>query len=115
MSVIKTISATPLDAVSIENTDGPFTHVWLRRNIEKDTADNGPDGEPYEFYAAEELYFKADGTPTVAELTERFDELWAEHEDDGKTQAERMAELSQQIADTNAAVLELGDLMGGDE
>lgn len=111
MSVIRTVSATPLEQVSIENTDGPSVHVWLRRNIAKDAADNGPDGKAYEFYTADELHFMADGAPSVDELTERFDELWAEHEDDGMTTSDRLAALSVSESDSADALAELGDMV----
>ena len=40
----QTVSATPLAAVLIEaRADGACADVWLRKNIEKDVADNGPD------------------------------------------------------------------------
>lgn len=119
----QTVSATQPDAVLIEaRADGATADVWLRRNIEKDVADNGPDAEKsIEFYKADELHFVQVGVPTVDEVTAAFDELWEAHEDDGLTDAERIDALMAQLKatnaaldDTNAALLEIGDLVGGE-
>lgn len=119
----QTVSATPLAAVLIEaRADNTTADVWLRENIEKDVADNGPDAEKsIEFYKADELHFVQVGVPTVDEVTAAFDELWEAHEDDGLTDAERIDALMAQLKatnaaldDTNAALLEIGDLVGGE-
>ena len=120
----QTCSATPLDAVMIEARPGGATaDVWLRRNIEKDVADNGADAEKaIEFYRADELHFVAVGVPTVEEVTAAFDELWDAHEDDELTELEQIDKLIAQLKDTraaledtNAALLEIGDLVGGEQ
>lgn len=120
----QTCSATPLDAVMVEARPGGATaDVWLRRNIEKDVADNGADAEKaIEFYRADELHFVAVGVPTVEEVTAAFDELWNAHEDDELTELEQIDKLIEQIKDTraaledtNAALLEIGDLVGGEQ
>lgn len=120
----QTCSATPLDAVMIEARPGGATaDVWLRRNIEKDVADNGADAEKaIEFYRANELHFVTVGVPTVEEVTAAFDELWDAHEDDELTELEQIDKLIEQIKDTraaledtNAALLEIGDLVGGEQ
>ena len=107
----QTVSATQPDAVLIEaRADGACADVWLRKNIEKDVADNGPDAEKsIEFYKADELHFVQVGVP------------WEAHEDDGLTDAERIDALMAQLKatnaaldDTNAALLEIGDLVGGE-
>lgn len=114
--VVTTQSATPLEAVRIEPCAGGRTScVWLRRDIERDVADMGPDGTAaIEFWQAEELSFTAEGVPTVEEVTASFDELWAAHGHDGMTDAERLAALEQAQADNMAALLEIGDLLGGE-
>ncbi len=121
---VATCSATPLDAVMVEARPGGATaDVWLRRNIEKDVADNGADAEKaIEFYRADELHFVAVGVPTVEEVTAAFDELWDAHEDDGLTELEQIDKLIEQLKDTraaledtNAALLEIGDLVGGEQ
>lgn len=120
----QTVSATPLAAVLIEaRADNVTADVWLRKNIEKDVADNGPDAEKsIEFYKADELHFVQVGVPTVDEVTAAFDELWEAHEDDELTDSERIDALMAQLKvtnaalnDTNAALLEIGDLVGGEE
>ena len=121
---VATCSATPLDAVLVEARPGGATaDVWLRRNIEKDVADNGADAEKaIEFYRADELHFVAVGVPTVEEVTAAFDELWDAHEDDELTELEQIDRLIEQLKDTraaledtNAALLEIGDLIGGEQ
>lgn len=121
---ITTCSATPIDAVMIEARPGGATaDVWLRRNIEKDVADNGADAEKaIEFYRADELHFVAVGVPSVEEVTAAFDELWEVHEDDELTEREQIDKLIAQLKDTraaledtNAALLEIGDLVGGEQ
>lgn len=120
----QTCSATPLDAVMVEARPGGATaDVWLRRNIEKDVAGNGADAEKaIEFYRADELHFVAVGVPTVEEVTAAFDELWNAHEDDELNELEQIDKLIEQIKDTraaledtNAALLEIGDLVGGEQ
>ena len=112
----KTVSATPPAAALIEaRPDGMTADVWLRRNIEKDVADNGPaTDKAVEFYTADEVHFVAAGVPTSEEVAAAFDELWDAYDEDGMTAAERIAALEQQLADTNAALLEIGDLIGGE-
>lgn len=119
----QTCSATPLDAVMIEVRPGGATaDVWLRKNIEKDVADNGADGNmSVEFYRADELHFVTVGVPTVEEVAAAFDELWDAHEGDGLTDSERIDMIINQLKDTraalkdtNAALLEIGDLVGGE-
>ena len=55
-------------------------------------------------------------------MTAAFDELWEAHEDDELTDSERIDALMAQLKvtnaalnDTNAALLEIGDLVGGEE
>lgn len=121
---VTTCSATPIDAVMVEARPGGATaDVWLRRNIEKDVADNGANAEKaIEFYRADELHFVAVGVPTVEEVTAAFDELWDAHEDDELTELEQIDKLIAQLKDTraaledtNAALLEIGDLVGGEQ
>lgn len=121
---VTTCSATPIDAVMIEaRPGGAPADVWLRRNIEKDVADNGADAEKaIEFYRADELHFVAVGVPSVEEVTAAFDELWEAHDDDELTEREQIDKLIAQLKDTraaledtNAALLEIGDLVGGEQ
>lgn len=109
----QTISATPPEAVLIEaRADGMGADVWLRKNIERDVADNGPDaGRAIEFYRADEVHFVQAGAPTVDEVTAAFDELWAAHDGDGMTDAERIAALASSDSDNADALAELGDML----
>ena len=59
------------------------TEVRLRRNIAEDESDGG-----VAFWRCEESAFTVPGSMTEDEAEARFDELWEEHEDDGKTAAE---------------------------
>lgn len=119
----QTVSATPLDAVLVEaRSDGMTADVWLRKDIEQDVYDNGDDADKsITFYKADEVHFVAVGVPTVDEVTAAFDTLWQAHELDGLTDGERIAILCEQLDktnaaldDTNAALLEIGDLVGGE-
>ena len=68
-----------------------------------------------EFWTAQTLYYKTAGTPTVEEVEAAFDAIVARVLESEKTTAERLAELEQDNADLQAALLELGDLIGGEE
>ena len=109
----QTISATPLDAVLVEaRADGMAADVWLRKNIEQDVYDNGvEDGKAVAFCRADEVHFVADGVPAVHELEASFDALWAAHEHDGMTDAERIAALAASDSDNSDALAELGDML----
>lgn len=112
----QTVSATPPAAVLIEaRPDGMTADVWLRRNIEKDVADSGPEpAKAIEFYRADELHFTQVGVPTVDEVTAAFDELWEAHEADELTADERMAAMAARLDEQDAALMELGDMLGGE-
>ncbi len=119
----QTISATPLDAVTVEaRAGGVAADVWLRKNIEKDAADHGEDAAAaIEFYRADEIHFVSAGVPSIEEVMAVFGELWTAHEHDELTDAERIDLLTAQLRetkaaleDTNAALLEIGDLVGGE-
>ena len=120
----QTVSATPLEAVLIEaRAGGVVSDVWLRKNIKKDVADRGSEAETaIEFYRADEIHFVQVGVPTVDEVTSSFDELWEAHANDDLTDSERINELESQLKatnaaldDTNAALLEIGDIVGGEK
>lgn len=110
----QTISSTPPDAVTVEaRPGGAASDVWLRRNIEHDAADRG-EVEAVESWRADEVHFVSSGTPTADEVAASFDELWEAHEADGMTDSERLARLAAALEDTNAALVEIGDLIGGE-
>ncbi len=112
----RTISSTRPDAVLVEaRPGGAAADVWLRRNITQDTADHGEDeGAGAEYWTADELHYVAAGVPSADEIAAGFDATWAAHEDDDMTEDERMSKLAQAIADNAAALIELGDLIGGE-
>lgn len=114
--VVKTCSAAMPDAVAVETRPGgAAADVWLRKNIERGVADCGPDAaEAVELWLADELHFVAAGVPTVDELTPRFDEIWAAHEGDGASDVERIEALEAQLAEYQVALMELGDIIGGE-
>ncbi len=112
----QTISSAPPDAVTVEaRPGGAASDVWLRKNIERDAAGHGEDdGAAVESWRADEVHFVSAGAPTADEVAASFDELWEAHEADGMTDSERLAQLRAALEDTNAALLEIGDLIGGE-
>lgn len=108
--VVESISADEPQRVEVAQ-HGPVAHVWLRKSIGQDTADRGPEGTPETFWRCEELCFAVAGSPTQAELEEGFDALWAAHEHDGMTDAERIAALAASDSDNSDALAELGDML----
>lgn len=90
--VEKSYSDARPNEVSVEKV-GKFTSVWLRKNIVEDTADQGPDGsESVTFWTWDEVFFSVPGNMTEEEASERFDELWEAHRDDGRPAEEVAAE-----------------------
>ena len=111
MPIVETFSGTELAPVVVAQ-DGPVAHVWMRRNIEKDTKDpEGCPGEPYEFWHAEELGFTVAGSPTVAEIEADFDAVWEAQLQAAKTPAERIAALEGSDSDNADALAEIGDMV----
>ena len=120
----QTVSATPIAPVLIEaRADGLTSDVWMRKNIQKDVADNGREaGNAIEFYRADEIHFVQAGVPTLEGVNAAFNELSAAHEEDGLTETERIDKIIESLSatraaleDTNAALLEIGDIVGGEE
>lgn len=68
-------SQEPTRASVAARPDGTVD-VWLRRDVERDAADAGPDGAALEFWVADERHLLVDGAMTPDEATARFDELW---------------------------------------
>lgn len=107
------VGAKP-DAVEICGKD-----VWLRRSIEGKTR-SGDTGEAT-VYTYEEVHFTDAGCIGKAYAEANFDDLWTAHELDGIPDAQRIDALiaqlndaKQAIEDANAAILEIGDLVGGE-
>lgn len=112
----QTISATRPEAVLVEpRVGGMSSDVWLRRGIERDVADNGLDaGVPVEFWRAEEVHFVQEGVPSAEDMTAEFDSIWAAHERDSLTDSDLVERLQRQVDEQAAALLELGDIIGGE-
>ena len=111
MPIVETFSGTELAPVVVAQ-DGPVAHVWMRRNIEKDVKDpESGEGEPYEFWHAEELAFTVPGSPTAEEIQADFDAVWAAQLEAGKTVPERIEELAASGSDNSDALAELGDMV----
>lgn len=86
-----TTSATPLDAVKVEQRPDGQADVWLRRNIQEKQVEPEDEGGPYTQYTADEVHLVK--AITEDEVVERFDELWDEADAEETTQPERIAAL----------------------
>lgn len=107
MAIIHTISATPLERVTIEPSPGGGAHVWLRRNIVESVADT--EGVSAPIWEADEVYLRrAKEAPTIADVEADFAALWAAGAQDGGTE-------DAWRADVEAALAELADLLVGGE
>ena len=104
--VIHTISATPLDRITIEPSHGGGAHVWLRRDIIETVADT--EGVSAPVWEADEVYLWLAEAPTIADVEADFAALWAAGEQDGDTE-------DAWRADVEAALAELADLLVGGE
>ena len=107
--IIHTRSATPLERVMIEPSSGGKAHVWLRSNITESTEDF--EGQPVQVWDADEVYYLADDTPTIDEVEAQFAQLWSQYELDGIPEVEQ---LSARLQETETALVELADLLGGE-
>ena len=106
MAVIHTISATPLERVTIEPSPGGGAHVWLRRDIAESVAET--EGVSAPVWEADEVYLWRAEEPSVADVEADFAALWAAGAQDGSTE-------DAWRADVEAALAELADLMVGGE
>lgn len=116
--MVETYYGPKPERVRVEHLDGR-THVWLVKDIERDTVDRGPDErDAVEVYTGKTLHFTMWGTVSAAEIERGFDSLWTEHERDGMGDAERISAVEQATADNGRqmetvfqAVAELGDMI----
>lgn len=113
----KSYSSEKQDDVSTVDLGNGFTEVWLRRNHAQDTADDGPDGEPREFWSCDEVCFTAQGPMTEEDAQADFDGLWAAHEFDGvpagdiaKMAREEAAEAKEQASQAGGTYPQLAAL-----
>lgn len=111
MPVIKASYETEPKTVLVI-TDGAVSHVWLRKGVHEEQAtvegDGGVKSAPS--WVADETYFKAPGM-SMQEAEARFDELWAEHAAEEPT----AAQMAQTIAEQDAAICELYEMMEAKE
>lgn len=87
----KTTSATPLDAVKVEQRPDGQADIWLRKNIQQEEVTPEDGGEPYTQYTADEAHIVKAMTQEEAEAA--FDELWDEAVAAETPQDERIAAL----------------------
>lgn len=87
----KTVSATPLDAVKVEQRPDGQADIWLRKNIQQEEVTPEDGGEPYTQYTADEAHIVKAMTQEEAEAA--FDELWDEAVAAEIPQDERIAAL----------------------
>lgn len=104
----KSYSATEPSTVSVEHVGG-YTTVWLRKNIEQDTADSGPDGsESVTYWSCDEVCFSDPGAMSESEASERFDELWSEHSgENGENGMDEAVSQMQALARMQVATMDL--------
>lgn len=103
-------SEEPDEVEVLLRPDGMTTEIWLRKDIEQDTADIGE--ESYTYWKYVENHLVVPGNVSAESVD--FDALWEQAEEEAKTDAERIADLQVQNAELQAAVLELGDILGGE-
>ena len=83
---------------------GNLAHVYLRRDVRKDARDNGPEGEPTEFWAAKQLHYCEAGAPDPADIEVDFDGIWAAKVAAMRTDGERIADVEQGVAENGASI-----------
>ena len=91
----KTVSATPLDAVKVEQRPDGQADIWLRRNIQQVEATPEGGGEPYTQYTADEVHIVRAMTQEEAEAS--FGELWDEAVAEEAPKGERIAALEEAV------------------
>lgn len=101
-------SSTPLAPVVADGGQ-----VWLRRNIRTETREDVGGEGAREVSVADEVTF-VDPAVDEAYASAHADELWVAHQYDGMSTAEVIAALGERISEQESALLELGDLIGGD-
>ena len=104
--VIHTISATPLERVTIEPSPVGGAHVWLRRDIIETVAET--EGSTMPIWEADEVYLWRPEVPSLDDVEADFAALWAAGAQDGDTETAWRA-------DVEAALAELADLLVGGE
>lgn len=104
----QTVSATPLEAVKIEQRPDGQADVWLRKNIIEETYNPMDGGEPYTRYTADEAHLVKAITQEEAEQS--FDELWDEAVAAETPQDERIRALETIAKTFSAAAPQLAQI-----
>ena len=104
----RTVSATPLEAVKVEQRPDGQADVWLRRDIQQEEAAPEGGGEPYVRYTAEEVHLVKAVTQEEAEAS--FDELWDEAAAAETPQNERIKALEAITKTIGAAAPQLAQV-----
>lgn len=100
--MVETYYGPKPERVRVEHLDGR-THVWLVKDVERDTVDRGPDEhDAVEVYTGKTLYFVLWGTVTADEVERGFDALWSEYELDGMGDTERIGAVEQATAENSS-------------
>ena len=97
------VSATPLDAVTVEPRAGMISDVWLRRNVRR-TEMELEDGLSQTMWEAEVVHGVLGGRPSVAYVADRFAQLWVQFEEADLTDRELMELRSDVLGDGLAEV-----------
>lgn len=104
----QTASATPLDAVKVEQRPDGQADIWLRKNIQQVEAQPDDGGEPYAQYTADEAHLVKAMTQEEAEAA--FDELWDEAVAAETPQDERIAALEAATKKLTASTPQLAQM-----
>lgn len=107
-------SATPLEKVDYHLRDDGLADIRIRRDIAKietPTIDGQPAGEQW---TAREAYIVRYNL-LEQEAVEQADQLFAEAEEDSKTDRQRIDELKQLQLDGLDAIASLYEAMGGEQ
>ena len=104
----KTVSATPLEAVKIEQRPDGQADVWLRKNIQQVEVEPEDGGETYVQYIADEVHLVMAVTQEEAEAA--FDELWDEAVAAETPQDERIATLESTVKTFAASAPQLAQI-----
>ena len=104
----QTVSATPLEAVKIEQRPDGQADVWLRKNIQQKEVTPEDGGEPYTQYTADEAHLVKAITQEEADAS--FDELWDEAETAETPQDERIKALETIVKTLSAAAPQLAQI-----
>ena len=97
------MSATPLDAVTVEPRGEMVSDVWLRRNI-RETNIEIEDGLSQTMWEADVVSGTLPGLPSVSYVRDRFAQLWSAFEEADMTDRELIELRSDTLGDGLAEV-----------